>query len=181
MRCKLQPQRTGGFLLPHSRASAFEILAFSKFQKIGGIRNGIQLAAKEKFFIRVKDELVEVTQEVYLTYYRGKRCEETQLEKIRRNHVVSYDAFDTESALGAEMLIDTASDEPEDIVIARLMAEKLHDSISKLSEDDRELIYMLFFEDRSERETAKKLGIPLMTLHNKKDAVLAKLLKFLKT
>ena len=54
-------------------------------------------------------------------------------------------------------------------------------SISKLSEDDRELIYMLFFEDRSERETAKKLGIPLMTLHNKKDAVLAKLLKFLKT
>ena len=107
--------------------------------------------------------------------------EETQLEKMRRNHVVSYDAFDTESALGAEMLIDTASDEPEDIVIARLMAEKLHDSISKLSEDDRQLIYMLFFEDRSERETAKKLGIPLMTLHNKKDAVLAKLLKFLKT
>ena len=44
------------------------------------------MAAKGKFFIRVKDELVEVTQEVYLTYYRGKRCEETQLEKIRRKH-----------------------------------------------------------------------------------------------
>ena len=87
------------------------------------------MATKEKFFIRVKDELVEVTQEVYLTYYRGKRGEETQLEKMRRNHVVSYDAFDTESALGAEMLIDTASDEPEDIVIARLMAEKLHDRV----------------------------------------------------
>ena len=54
-------------------------------------------------------------------------------------------------------------------------------SISKLSEDERQLIYMLFFEDRSERETAKKLGIPLMTLHNKKGAVLAKLLKFLRT
>ena len=139
------------------------------------------MAAKKEFYIRIKDELVEVTREVYLTYYRGKRGEETQLEKIRLNHVVSYDAFDTESALGAEMLIDTASEEPEDIVIARLMAEKLHDSISKLSEDERQLIYMLFFEDRSERETAKKLGIPLMTLHNKKDAVLAKLLKFLKT
>ena len=88
------------------------------------------MADKKGFYIRVKDELVEVTQEVYLTYYRGKRGEETQLEKIRRNHVVSYDAFDTESALGAEMLIDTASDEPEDIVIARLMSEKLHDSIS---------------------------------------------------
>lgn len=139
------------------------------------------MADKKEFYIRVKDELVEVTREVYLTYYRGKRGEETQLEKIRRNHVVSYDAFDAESALGAEMLIDTASDEPEDIVIARLMSEKLHDSISKLSEDERQLIYMLFFDGYSERETAKKLGIPLMTLHNKKDAVLAKLLKFLKT
>ena len=138
------------------------------------------MAAKGKFFIRVKDELVEVTQEVYLTYYRGKRCEETQLEKIRRNHVVSYDAFDTESALGAEMLIDTASDEPEDIVIARLMAEKLHDSISKLSEDDRQLIYMLFFDGYSEREAAQQLGTSSMTVHNKKSRILAKLLNFLK-
>ena len=31
------------FLYPTPRASAFEILVFSKFQKIGGIRNGIQL------------------------------------------------------------------------------------------------------------------------------------------
>ena len=139
------------------------------------------MAAKKEFYIRIKDELVEVTQEVYLTYYRGKRGEETQLEKICRNHVVSYDAFDTESALGAEMLIDTASDEPEDIVIARLMSEKLHDSISKLSEDERQLIYMLFFDGYSERETALKLDISSMTVHNKKNRILAKLLKLLKT
>ena len=139
------------------------------------------MADKKEFYIRVKDELVEVTREVYLTYYRGKRGEETQLEKIRRNHVVSYDAFDTESALGAEMLIDTASDEPEDIVIARLMAEKLHDSISKLSEDDRQLIYMLFFDGYSEREAAQKLGTSSMTVPNKKSRILAKLLNFLKT
>ncbi len=94
---------------------------------------------------------------------------------------MSYDAFDTESALGAEMLIDTASDEPEDIVIARLMSEKLHDSISKLSEDERQLIYMLFFDGYSERETALNLGISSMTVHNKKNRILAKLLKLLKT
>ena len=35
--------RAGGFFLFCSRVSAFEILVFSKFQKIGGIRNGIQL------------------------------------------------------------------------------------------------------------------------------------------
>lgn len=35
------------------------------------------MADKKEFYIRVKDELVEVTREVYLTYYRGKRGEET--------------------------------------------------------------------------------------------------------
>ena len=139
------------------------------------------MAAKKEFFIRVKDELVEVTQEVYLTYYRGKRSEQTQLEKMRRNHVLSYDAFDTNDTLGAEMLTDTASDEPEDIVIARIMAEKLHASIAKLSKSERQLIHELFFDGCSERELAQKYEIPLMTLHNKKNAVLAKLLKFLKT
>ena len=139
------------------------------------------MAAKKEFFIRVKDELVEVTQEVYLSYYRAKRCEQAQTEKEQRHRVLSYDAFDTSSALGVEMLTDTASDEPEDIVIAKLMTEKLHSCIAKLSSDERQLIYMLFFDGCSEREKAKKFGIPLMTLNNKKDATLAKLLKFLKT
>ena len=139
------------------------------------------MAAKKEFFIRVKGELVEVTQEVYLSYYRAKRCEQAQIEKEQRHHVLSYDAFDTSSALGAEMLTDTASDEPEDIVVEKLMAEKLHSCIAKLSSDERRLIYMLFFDGCSERATAQKLGISSMTVHNKKGRILAKLLKLLKT
>ena len=139
------------------------------------------MAAKKEFFIRVKDELIEVTQEVYLSYYRAKRCEQAQIEKEQRNRVLSYDAFDTSSALGVEMLTDTASDEPEDIVVEKLMAEKLHSCIAKLTNDERQLIYMLFFDNCSERETAQKLGISSMTVHNKKERILAKLLKLLKT
>lgn len=138
------------------------------------------MAARNKFYIKIKGQLVEVTKDVYLAYYRGKRVEKTQLEKIHRNHVLSYDTFDTGSVLGAEMLIDTASAEPEDIVISRIMAEKLHDGISTLLEEEQQLIFAIFFDGLSEREAAQKLGIPLMTLHNKKAGILAKLLKFLK-
>ena len=46
--------RAGGFFLFCSRASAFEILVFSKFQKIGGIRKGIQLrTGKSKIWPRM--------------------------------------------------------------------------------------------------------------------------------
>lgn len=138
------------------------------------------MADKKECYIRVKDELVEVTREVYLTYYRGKRCEQAQIEKEQRHHVLSYDAFDTSSALDAEMLTDTASDEPEDIVVKKLMVEKLYSCIAKLTNDERRLVYLLFFDGCSERETAQKLGLSSMTVHNKKERILAKLLKLLK-
>ena len=138
------------------------------------------MAAKEKFFIRVKDELVEVTQEVYLTYYRARRRELAQIEKERRHRVLSYNALDTSGALGAEMLADTASDEPEDIVIARLMAKKLYACLSKLSEEERRLVQLLFFENASERAAALRLGLSAMTVHNKKERILAKLLKLMR-
>ena len=33
------------------------------------------MAAEKEFFIRVKNELIEVTQEVYLSYYRALQSE----------------------------------------------------------------------------------------------------------
>ncbi len=138
------------------------------------------MTAQNKFYIKVREELVEVTQEVYLTYYRARRRELAQIEKERRHRVLSYNALDTSGALGAEMLADTASDEPEDIVIARLMAKKLYACLSKLSEEERRLVQLLFFENASERAAALRLGLSAMTVHNKKERILAKLLKLMR-
>ena len=39
------------------------------------------MADKKEFYIRVKDELVEVTREGYLTYYRGNAAKKHSLKK----------------------------------------------------------------------------------------------------
>ena len=137
------------------------------------------MEANKKRFIRVAGELIEVTKEVYLTYYRGKRREIAQHEKEQSHHVISFDALDTEGLQGAQMLANTASPEPEDIVIAKIMCEKLHACMAKLSEDEQILLRMVYFDGLSERDAAQKTGIPLMTLHNKKERILAKLLKLM--
>ena len=51
--------------------------------------------------------------------------------------------------------------------------------MAMLSEDEQALLRMIYFDGLSERDAAQKTGIPLMTLHNKKDRVLAKLLKLM--
>ena len=78
------------------------------------------MEANKKRFIRVAGELIEVTKEVYLTYYRGKRREKAQHEKEQFHHVVSFDALDTEGLQGAQMIAKIASPEPEDIVIVNV-------------------------------------------------------------
>ena len=137
------------------------------------------MEANKKRFIRVAGELIEVTKEVYLTYYRGKRREKAQHEKEQYHHVVSFDALDTEGLQGVQMIVNTASPEPEDIVIAKIMCEKLHACMAMLSEDEQALLRMIYFDGLSERDAAQKTGIPLMTLHNKKERILAKLLKLM--
>ena len=70
------------------------------------------MEANKKRFIRVAGELIEVSKEVYLTYYRGKRREIAQHEKEQFHHVVSFDALDTEGLQGAQMIANTPASAP---------------------------------------------------------------------
>ena len=53
------------------------------------------MAEKENYVIRVEGKLVEVSPEVYYTYFHMERQERGQEEKKQRNAVVSYDALDS--------------------------------------------------------------------------------------
>ena len=54
----------------------------------------------EKYYVRVRGELVLVTPEVYKACYQTKRRVKTLYEKDERNGLVSYDSMDTEDILG---------------------------------------------------------------------------------
>lgn len=96
--------------------------------------------AEKTYWIRVPEGLVEVTKEVYVTYYRMRRREQFLEEKDDRNGKVLYCDLDTEEVLGEEMIPDRVSPDVQDAVIARLMAEKLHAGLKKLPEGGAEAL-----------------------------------------
>ncbi|MBS6846243.1 MAG: hypothetical protein KH299_09240 [Firmicutes bacterium] len=59
-------------ILPPARAPP--LLKFWFSQNFKGLED-CPMAAEKEFFIRVKNELIEVTQEVYLSYYRALQSE----------------------------------------------------------------------------------------------------------
>ena len=136
------------------------------------------MTAKDKYYIRVKNTLVEVTREVYLAFYRFERQERNQQEKEKRNHVISYDAWDTGERTGQELLALPDEANVEELAIAAIMSEKLHRCLRLLPEAEQRIIHDIYFEGKTETETAKTLAIPL-TLHYRRDAILRKLRKML--
>lgn len=131
--------------------------------------------AEKKYYIRVPEALVEVTEDVYKAFWTMERHAKTLEEKDTRNHVFSYDAFDTDDMLGAELFPDQTSSSMEDQVIAEMMAAKLRRCIALLPEEDQKLIQAIYYEGTTEKDTGEQFGISQKAVSKRLHQILQKL------
>ena len=146
------------------------------------------------FFIRVNGQLVPVSKDVYLAYYRSKRRDryferdiktETPM-RDKTGAIIGYrpsreDSLDRLMAAGkgfSETAVDMTAQ-----VISAAMLDKLREALATLPDADRALINALFFSNggrgMSERKCAEITGTPWQTVHSRKVRILAKLKKLL--
>ncbi|MBE6034737.1 MAG: sigma-70 family RNA polymerase sigma factor [Clostridiales bacterium] len=137
------------------------------------------MAEKKEYRIKVQGQLVPVSEEVYLTYHRMKRREIYLEERDTTNGVFYYSALDTEGTNGEDVIPDLVSPRVEDLIMDKLIAEKLHQCLSQLTSKEQELIFLLFFQDKSEHQVAAETGIPRMTIHDRKMKILRTLKKLM--
>ena len=139
------------------------------------------MAEGKNYYIKVPGALVEVTEEVYLAYYRmHRRCSAVQ-EKDTYNGVTSYDALDTEDMLGVDNIPDSNSPSVEDLAMDNLLRKKLQFCLSQLTLPEQFLIHALFYEQKTEREYAKTLGISQNAVNKRRHKVLDKLRRLMET
>lgn len=63
------------------------------------------------------------------------------------------------------------------MLIEQEQLEKLHIALDALTVEERLLIHELFFNGKSERILAEELGVPRMTLSDRKHRILKKMRK----
>lgn len=136
--------------------------------------------SKKDLYIKIKGELINVSEEVYLTYYRMESRARYLEKKDIRNGKVLYSNLDTDEILGEEGIPDLNSESVEDAVVRRLMADKLHQCLEKLSAEERDLIVEIYFNEKSEVQLAKESGILRQTINHRKKQILKKFQKMLK-
>lgn len=148
------------------------------------------MAKKEKYYIALDGQAYEVSRELYEAYYKGRRKEKYFTHDLKQEHtrvdketgqitiIPSREDF-YERLLATEKQFAEEAVDIEDAAIRAVMLEKLNKALHTLTDEETAIIHALFYQEISEVELAKRLGIPRTTLRSRKDKILTKLKKLL--
>ena len=167
------------------------------------------MAEEKKYYVTIKGEKVEVTEEVYRAYVRPIRAEQRRKRRewkcrirgpkgnlIRCPHdckTCEY-ALAGKNATGNMLSLDgikSAGIEIEDrdlnieeMFIEReeraLMQNRLHMAISMLNDRQQQMVKMVYFENLSQEEVAKRMGVNKQAISNAMQRIYASIKKNLK-
>ena len=148
------------------------------------------MAKKEKYYIGISGQSFEVSREVYEVYYKGQRKEKYFMEDLKREQkrknpktgeimVIPSREDSYERLLEAEKQFVSDTESVEELVMRGIILERLDYAMKKLTKEEVAIIYALFYQEISELELAKQLGIPRTTLQSRKYKILEKLKKLL--
>ncbi len=143
----------------------------------------------KRFYLTIRGQEVEVSEEVYRAYIQPVRAERRRKQRAfrckikgKKGNLVRCQkdcrecpyALSGHNALGNSLSLDRMKDEGVDIEDRRLDVEQnyideeekreLYAAISKLTPRQKELVEMIYFEEKSQEEVADMLGISQCTI-----------------
>lgn len=148
------------------------------------------MAEREKYYIGLNGQTFEVSKELYEAYYKGQRKEKYFTHDLKQEHIkvdketgeriiVPSREDSYERLLEAEKQFAEDAEDVEDAAVRAVMLERLNVALHTLTEEETLIIHALFYQEISEAELAKKLGIARTTLQSRKYKILEKLKKLL--
>lgn len=139
---------------------------------------GKQPREREKYFIRLGGgTLVEVGREIYLEWYRSERRERYQRECDRKHGVCSINKLHEKGYYPEKS--NYLNDTTLETVLKDECWDRLENALKKLSEQEKRLVRLLYFEDMTVKKTAEIFGCSRKTIHNRREKVLEKIRKMM--
>lgn len=143
--------------------------------------------SKQDFYLYSDGKPVKVSKEVYQEYYRGERKERYFSQDLKKERMVVDQQTQTITVMPSredsyERLLKihkqfAIPDEPLEMqVVDSLLIES---ALQTLSDEERTLIYELFYLDRTEREVSAALNMARSTLQRRRNQALKKLRELL--
>lgn len=121
------------------------------------------------YYFNTDRGLIEVDKEIYSICFHSYLKINRDIKKDMKANLISYDYINNDGhtlldAIGRDV------DYEKEIIISKLL-----DEIKTLTDDEQMLIKGVYIDGKTLREIAKEIGLPVMTLQNRKKKVLKKL------
>ena len=125
---------------------------------------------------------IEVSEKIR-TYYNRTQWNIDDNNKSFYNHEIQFSVLkgNINGELENFQEFRTENDDVERRVIQNIEFGRLYKCLDKLTDDERRLIAMIYFENKTEAECASLLHTTQQNMHEKKRRILCKLNKFLKS
>lgn len=120
------------------------------------------MSENKKYTIIVKKQRVEVSEAVYRAYHKEREAERYQRKLIYQNEL-SMEKFQ-EDGINADYLIVRVQPDIVDRLIRQEQLQALRLALQLLSLEERSLIEELFFNEKSESQIAKSIGVNQSTV-----------------
>jgi RNA polymerase sigma factor (sigma-70 family) len=127
----------------------------------------------KEYFIELNGRQIPVSKEVYYAFKRPA-WKERKRSQVRAEKELSLEAF-----ADAGFEIPSGEALVDEIVEDKLLLDMLSKALSELTEEERVLIDELFFNDKSEREIAREIGVSQPAIHKRRNRILEKLKKLM--
>lgn len=148
------------------------------------------MAVEKKYYISIDSKRFEVSRELYEAYVKGQRKDKYFTYDLKQGHekvdrktgevkTIPCREDSYERLLEAEKQFTTDAESVEDAAIRAVMLKKLNNALHMLTDSEAGIIYSLFYEEISETQLARKLGIARTTLQSQKYRILEKLKEML--
>ena len=131
----------------------------------------------KEYYLYVNGQRVKVSEQIYKVYWR-EREHEKYLEQVdRKSHLLFFSSLDYDGHY-TDNIIDESVDVAK-IVETQLMIESLRYAISKLNDEERDIIERLYFNDKTLSSVARDKGVTYQTIQWRKYRILRKLKEIL--
>ena len=132
----------------------------------------------KEYYLYVNGQRVEVSEQIYKVYWREKEHEKYLEQVDKKNHLLFFSSLDHDGNF-----VDNLADESVDvekIIETRILIETVRKAMSRLNDEERDIIERLYFNDETLSSVARSKKVSYQAIQWRKNNILKKLKVLLK-
>ena len=132
----------------------------------------------KKYYLFVNGKKIEVSEEIYKVYWQEKNHENYLKQIDKKNHLLLFSSLDQDGHFEGNVADDKC--DLNKVIQTQIMIEAVRDAVSKLTDEEKEIIQRLYYDDETLRMVAKDKKISHPAMIKRRDKILRKLKDLLK-